>query len=136
MIVVDEQLADPRIILDIRRWYKGKVISINEVRPQTIVPDEVIPALLRELNAPTFVTINFQHFWQKISASPAYCVVCLKLPAERSREVSQMLRTVLSQPTWRTKRERMGNVIFVSGQRVACYSSKRGHIELTTLRRQ
>lgn len=32
MIVLDEQLADPRIIQDSGRWYKGKVISIVEVR--------------------------------------------------------------------------------------------------------
>jgi hypothetical protein len=130
MIVLDEQLADPRIISSIERWYKGKVISIIDVRPRTAVPDEAIPVLLRQLSAPTFVTINHRHFWRKIPASSDYCVICLKLPAERSLEVPEALRAVLSRPEWRTKRGRLGNVIFVSDRPVAYYSSKQGPIEL------
>lgn len=130
MIVLDEQLADPRIIRSIERWYKGKVISIIDVRPRTAVPDEAIPVLLRQLSAPTFVTINHRHFWRKIPASPDYCVICLKLPAEHSLQIPQALRAVLSRQEWCTKRGRMGNVIFVSDRPVAYYSSKKRHIEL------
>jgi len=54
MIVVDEQLADPRIIRSISNWYKGRVISVIEMRPHTTVPDDAIPELLRHLKAPTF----------------------------------------------------------------------------------
>ena len=131
MIVLDEQLADPRIIRDIGQWYKGKVISITNARPRTVVPDEAIPSLLRQLNAPTFVTINHQHFWRRIPASSAYCVICLKLTAERSLEVSEALRRILKLPNWRTKRGRLGNVILVSDRPVAYYSEK-GRIRLIT----
>lgn len=130
MIVLDEQLADPRIIRSIERWYKGKVVSILDVRPRTAAPDEAIPVLLRQLSAPTFVTINHRHFWRKIPASPDYCVICLKLPAEQSLQVPEALRAVLSRREWRTKRGRIGNVIFVSDRPVAYYSSKKSHIEL------
>lgn len=132
MIVLDEQLADPRIIRNIEHWYKGKVISIVDVRPRTAVLDDAIPGLLRQLSGPTFVTINHRHFWRKILASPDYCVICLKLAAERSLELSEALRAVLSRPEWRTKRGRMGTVIFVSDRRIAYYSVKRGQIELIT----
>lgn len=109
MIVLDEQLADPRIISSIEHWYKGRVITVDEARPQTRIPDEEIPVLLHRLKEPTFVTINHEDFWQKIPANPAYCVICLKLTSKRSSEVSEILRATLSQPKWRTKRGRLGN---------------------------
>lgn len=132
MIVLDEQLADPRIIRNIEGWYKGKVINIMNVRPGTVVLDDAIPILLRQLSAPIFVTINHRHFWRKIPASPDYCVICLKLPAERSLELPEALRTVLGRAVWRTKRGRMGKVILFSGRRIAYYSANHGPIELIT----
>ena len=107
MIVLDEQLADPRIIRGIKTWYKGKVTRGEEVQPQTRIPDDVIPVLLRRLKAPTFVTINYEDFWQKIPANSAYCVICLKLTSKRCSEVSDSLRTILSRPEWSTKRKRL-----------------------------
>ena len=56
MIVVDENLRDPRIIKGISTWYRGQVIPVTTLRPNTIVKDDVIPALLRGANRPTFVT--------------------------------------------------------------------------------
>ena len=78
MIVMDEQLADPQIIRSVEQWYKGKVIVIGEARPQNRITDDVIPALLRRLKAPTFVTINYEDFWRRIPANSAYCVICFK----------------------------------------------------------
>lgn len=37
--------------------------------------DDALPALLREQNQPTFVTINETDFWQRIPASESYCCV-------------------------------------------------------------
>lgn len=125
MIVLDEQLADPQIIASIEGWYKGKVTRIQDERPLTKIPDDVIPALLRRLKAPTFVTINYDEFWRRILADSAYCVICLKLTSKRCSEISDILRTILSRPEWSTKRKRMGNVTLVSDQRIAHYSSKR-----------
>lgn len=129
MIVLDEQLADPRIIRDIKRWYRGKVISIFEIRPRTAILDDAIPVLLRQLKAPTFVTVNYQDFWRKIPADSAYCVICLKLPCERSLETPQKLRTILNRPEWRSKRGRMGTVISVK-DRITYYSVNRLGIAL------
>ncbi len=58
MIVLDEQLNDVQIALDIARWYKGAVINILQLRPQTRVFDEAMPTLLHTVKQPTFVTIN------------------------------------------------------------------------------
>ena len=132
MIGLDEQLADPRIIRSIERWYKGKVLRITDARPRALVPDEAMPELLRKLNGPTFVTINHRHFWRKIPASPDYCVICMKLLAEHALEVPDALRAFLSRPEWLTKRGRLGNVILVSDRPVAYYPAKKGHIELVT----
>ncbi len=49
MIVLDEQLADARIVAAVERWYRGKVINILEVRPNTRVLDDVIGVLLQRL---------------------------------------------------------------------------------------
>jgi hypothetical protein len=132
MIVLDEQLADPQIIRSIEQWYKGKVIVIGEARPQTRITDDVIPALLRRLKAPTFVTINYEDFWRKIPANSAYCVICFKLTGKRSAEVPGALRAILSRPEWRSKSGRLGTVISVSARRVVFYSAKQQHIGLVT----
>ncbi|MEK6301010.1 MAG: hypothetical protein AABO41_09840 [Acidobacteriota bacterium] len=132
MIVLDEQIADPRIISSIQHWYKGKVIGVKEARPLTRITDDVIPVLMRQLKAPTFVTINHEDFWRKIPADPAYCVVCLKLTSKRSSEIPEVLRAVVRWPKWRTKRGRLGTVILVSDHRIAYYSANHGPIELIT----
>jgi len=132
MIVLDEQLADPRIIRSIEQWYKGKVIVIGEARPQTKIADDVIPVLLHKLKEPTFVTINHEDFWRKIPANPAYCVICFKLTGKRLAEVPDTLRALLSRPEWRSKSKRLGAVISVSARRVAFYSTKQRHIEFAS----
>ncbi len=58
MIVLDEQLMGRAIETEIARWYPGNVRFIIELRSGTVIKDDAIPALLREQNSPTFVTIN------------------------------------------------------------------------------
>jgi hypothetical protein len=123
MIVLDEQLSEPLLRHEIKRWHKGAVINITEVRPHTHIPDDTIPALLRTLKDPTFVTINYADFWPEFPASRAYCAICLKLSKEQVREVPEILRGVLSLPEWRTKRGRMGAVISVTDRGVTYYQS-------------
>ena len=121
MIVLDEQLADARIASDISRWYKGAVIPVKQLRPQTRIFDDVIPALLHSTKQPTFVTINYKDFWKKIPASPDYCVICFKISQEQVDELPDLLRWVLSLPGLRTKRERMGAVVSVVDRKVVLY---------------
>lgn len=121
MIVLDEQLADARIIAAIESWYRGKVINIIEVRPHTRVLDDVIGVLLLRLKDPTFITINYHDFWRKIDAHRGYCVICFNLPMERAREIPDGLRMIFGLPEWSAKRKRMGRVISVSGGTLRYY---------------
>ncbi|HTF36702.1 MAG TPA: hypothetical protein VK651_00215 [Blastocatellia bacterium] len=121
MIVLDEQLSDARIVAAIQRWYRGKVISILEVRPHTRVLDDVIGVLLLRLKDPTFITINYHDFWRKMDAHRGFCVICFNLPMERAREIPGSLRMIFSLPEWSTKRKRMGKVISVSGRTLRYY---------------
>ena len=61
MMVLDESIARQRV-MNTFRWYKGPVVSIKQLRPNTRIPDEAIPALLRQARQPTFVTINTTDF--------------------------------------------------------------------------
>lgn len=59
MIVLDEQLQYGKHIAAIERWYTGRVTSILDLRPDSLIKDDSIPALLHKVNQPTFVTIPY-----------------------------------------------------------------------------
>jgi hypothetical protein len=121
MIVLDEQLEDPRIATAIERWYPGKVINIREARRNSEILDDAVPTILHRFKSPTFVTTNFRDFWRKIEAHSGYCVVCINLPINRSLEVPDILRDLLKLPEWSSKRKCMGKVIAISAGRVRYY---------------
>lgn len=121
MIVLDEQLDDSRLEEAIARWYKGTVINIARLRPQTLINDDAMPTLLRKVQHPTFVTINYTDFWKIIPASPAYCIICLKLAIQQKFQVPDLVRELLRRPEFSTKRARMGSVISVAGRGISFY---------------
>ncbi|MGH9842840.1 MAG: hypothetical protein ACREEM_29225 [Blastocatellia bacterium] len=121
MTVLNEQLNDARIISEIAGWYKGKVLTITELRPNTLISDDVIPALLLQQKAPVFVTINYKDFWRKMPAHTGYCVVCFKLPLERKLKIPAKLRWVLGLDAFKTWRMRKGKVLSVIGEIVGYY---------------
>jgi len=111
MIVVDENIHDQRILAAIRSWSRGRVISITQLRPGSIILDDAIPALLVRANRPTFVTINVDDFWRRVRAHPRYCIVNVESPKERSLEVPRLLRRLLRTSGFSTKATRMGKVV-------------------------
>ncbi|MGH9841906.1 MAG: hypothetical protein ACREEM_24385 [Blastocatellia bacterium] len=111
MIVLDEQISYARIVADIERWYRGAVISVRDFRPFGRVLDEEIPAYLLQLKQPTFLTINYRHFWKREMAHARYCLVCVKLKQSETPRAPGILREVLSLPEFRAKRQRIGKVI-------------------------
>lgn len=123
MIVLDEQLLGRHIEHAIERWYHGTVRFIVDLRPHTVIKDEMIPALLRQQNQPTFVTINESDFWRKVTADRRYCVVCFTLPDWRTREIPAALRALFQRPELRTKGYRMGKVIRVTDEGISYYTS-------------
>ncbi len=56
---------------------------------------------------------KISNFWnqQKIPASAAYCIVCLKLEHTRWMEASPIAREILSRDEFKTKKKRMGKII-------------------------
>ena len=122
MIVLDEQLLGRDIENQIARWYQGAVCFIMDLRPNTVIKDDVIPRLLQQENQPTFVTINESDFWRKTAINHQFCVVCFALPDSRVREIPARLRSLLDHPSFDTKKKRMGKMIRVAESEVSYYS--------------
>jgi hypothetical protein len=121
MIVLDEHLNGLGVEAAIRQWYRGRVCGVAELRPGSVIKDDAIPHLLRTEHQPTFVTLNWKHFWQRTAAHSDFCVVCLVLTTEHAREISPSLRRLLRLPEFKTRAVRMGRVARISGERVAYY---------------
>jgi hypothetical protein len=68
MIVLDEELQGLGLETAIAHWYRGAVLIVKQLRPDTVIKDEAIPELLRQVKQPTFVTINHTDFWRRLSA--------------------------------------------------------------------
>ena len=122
MVVLDEQLMKPKIKAEIESWYKGRIITILDLRPQTQIDDDVIPTLLRTAKQPTFITINYTDFWKALPASEGYCIICLKLSGNRTREVPALVRGLFKMKEFSTKKARMGKVVSWSDGKVSYYS--------------
>jgi hypothetical protein len=48
MLVLDEQLSGRDLETVLGRWYPGPVLFITELRPGTVIKDDVIPVLLHQ----------------------------------------------------------------------------------------
>ena len=99
MIVLDEELQGLGLEEAIAHWYRGSVLIIKQLRPDTVIKDEAIPTLLRRAEQPTFVTINHGDFWRRIPPEPSFCLVCFKLTADQAQEIPMMLRRLLGSPS-------------------------------------
>lgn len=111
MIILDEQLLYSKIIDAIERWYKGRVSTILDLRPDSLIKDDGIPTLLHKANQPTFVTINVKHFWRKANAHAGYCIIAIDVAQDESAKAPTILRSILNLDEFRTKAKRMGKVI-------------------------
>jgi hypothetical protein len=121
VIVLDEHLHEVGVEEAIRRWYHGRVCTITSLRPNTVVKDESVPGLLRTVSQPTFVTLNWRHFWQQTPARGGLCLICFTLPTARAAEVSPLLRRLLRLQEFKTKAARMGKIARISAEQVAYY---------------
>lgn len=122
MIVLDEQLLGRGLESEIAAWYRGTVCFIHELRPQTVVKDDAIPALLRQQRQPTFVTINDHHFWRKVEPDARFCIVCFDFSDAEARLIPPLLKRLLRHPNFKTKAQRMGCVIRYTKVSASYYS--------------
>jgi hypothetical protein len=133
VIVLDEHLKQVGVEVSIRRWYRGSVCSIRDLRPGTIIKDDVVPALLRTAAQPTFVTVDWMDFWQRMEPHPRFCLVCFTLPPDRGREIAALLRHMLRLPAFNTKAARMGKIARISSGQVAYYQARGSQIHVLPL---
>jgi len=129
MIVFDENIHQESLMKDVARWYRGKVLSIRDLRPGTFIKDEDIPHLLQRHKKATFVTINVIDFWRPTLAHAHYSIVCLSIPNDQVGEIPQLLRRLFRLPQFQTKGARMGKVVLVSKQRIQYYEVNRRSIQ-------
>ncbi|MDZ7292907.1 MAG: hypothetical protein ONB44_22365 [candidate division KSB1 bacterium] len=122
MIVLDEQLLGRNLEREIAKWYRGRVLFITDLRPNSVIKDDAIPELLHRQTQPTFVTINERDFWHKVVVDNRYCVICFAWPDSRVREIPPSLRFLLRRLEFNTKAKRMGKVIRVADEKTTYYT--------------
>ncbi|MFN8486713.1 MAG: hypothetical protein U0350_03920 [Caldilineaceae bacterium] len=125
MIVLDENIQHERLIHAIAAWYTGRVISITDLRPETLIKDDGISMLLQQVAQPTFVTINVNDFWLKFRADQRCCIVALALTQAQANKIPDFLRRVVRLPEFRTKSARMGKIIYVAPSYIEFYAADR-----------
>ncbi len=121
MIVLDEELQGLGLEEEISNWYRGSVLLIKALRPGTVIKDEAVPSLLRQVRQPTFVTINHSDFWRRAAAEKSFCLLCFKLTADQVDELSYLLRRIFKIPEFQTKSMRMGKIALVSQRNLQYY---------------
>lgn len=121
MIVLDEQLDARELGEQIAAWYAGRVISVRELRPHTVIKDEAVTTLLRTVAHPTFVTINVADYWNKVSSNSRFVIVCIDLPARQVLQIPMYLRRFPSLPQFKTKAARMGVIALLRPTRIEYY---------------
>lgn len=114
MIVLDEQLLGRGVEQAIATWYGGRVCSVKDLRPGTIIKDEAIPMLLAQERKPTFVTINESDFWKVLPANLRFSIVCFAMPSKNVAQIPDLLRELLRVKAFDTQAKRSGKVICVT----------------------
>lgn len=122
MIVLDENIHGQRITAAFQAWYRGRVVSITVLRPNSVIKDDAIPALLARSDRPTFVTINTSDFWRRVRADSRCCIVNVELPNERALEVPLLVRRLFHDRGFASKAERMGKIVRLQASHIEFYS--------------
>jgi len=133
VIVLDEHLKGWGLEDAIRRWYRGQVCLINDLRPGSVIKDEAVPALLLTASHPTFLTVNAPHFWQQVAPHSGYCLVCFTLVTDRIDEIPLRLRRLFRLTAFKTKAARMGKIVRISEDQVAYYQAQDAQLYVAPL---
>jgi hypothetical protein len=122
MIILDEQLLGYGLQSAIEKWYRGAVTDVTQLRPGTVIKDDMIPTILREASRPTFVTINVADFWRRVVPDSHFAIVCFALTHAQANKISRLLRRLLRSEPFRTKKKRLGKVARVSTRQIQFYT--------------
>ena len=110
-IILDDQLFDVEVLIPLARWIT--VARLRSLRPSEVIKDERVPAILRELRQPTFVTID-AGFWERKLRDPKFAILFFALTHEQQDKLPELLRTLFRLDDFKTKSARMGKVARVS----------------------
>lgn len=121
MIVLDENIHGQRITAGFEAWYRGRVVSITILGPNSVIKDDAIPTLLTRADRPTFVTINTRDFWRRVRANSRYYIVNVELPNERAVEVPTLVRRLFRVQGFRSKAERLGKIVRLQAAHIEFY---------------
>jgi hypothetical protein len=124
VIVLDEHLEEGWLHEQLLQWYQGAVVNLTDLRPNTTIKDDAVPALLRTVRDPTFVTINIRDFWRKIEADRRFGVVCIDLADKRKREMPALLRGLFALEPFKTRAARLGKVVLILPTNVRYYTDR------------
>jgi hypothetical protein len=123
MIVLDEQLLGSDLPARIKRWYRGTITNILQLRSGSLIPDDAIPALLRSVRQPTFVTINVKDFWRRMAPDARFAITCFAITDREIGQIPSLLRRLFATPPFQTRRDRLGKIARVSRQQVQYYTT-------------
>lgn len=102
------------MVNSIGAWYRGTIVPVKHLRPNTIIKDDAIPEILRRKRQPTFVTLNASDFWQKVRIDDRFCVVCLDVGDTGVSEIPLLLKLLFRKSQFKSKRLRAGHVFRIN----------------------
>jgi len=121
MLIIDAALSDADVLEPLKKWANTR--SIREVRPYEVVKDDRVPVLLRELNSPTFITMDEAGFWHRHLCSPVYCIFYFALSEHQQDLIPFLLRKLFRLSEFKTKAVRMGKVARISLANIKYYQA-------------
>ena len=109
--VLDEQLDHDTVLAPLQNWVSAE--RLTALRPGEHILDDRVPALLRALRRPTFLSID-SYFWRAAQCDPRYCILYFALRRDQQPLLPGLLRALLLLPGFRTRAARMGKVARIS----------------------
>jgi hypothetical protein len=119
MLVIDAALSDKDVLKPLQKLMSTR--SIRDVRPYEVIKDDRVPALLRKLTSPTFITTDEAGFWHRHLCSAAYCILYFALSEYQQEQIPSLLRRFLRLPEFKIKASRMGKVVRMSLANIKYY---------------
>jgi hypothetical protein len=119
MLVTDTAVSDTYVLQPLQKLMRTH--SLRDIRRYEVIKDDRVPVLLRELNSPTFITMDQAGFWHRHLCSKAYCILCFALSEAQQELIPSLLYQVLRLQEFKTKANRMGKVARVSLANIKYY---------------
>src|SRR4051812_2599954 len=101
--ILDEQVNVSDALVPLQKW--AKVQRLTALRAQQKILDDRVPAILRTVKQPTFLTID-RDFWNRRLCNPDYAILCFAVADDQQELIPGYLRSLLRHPEFRTRAAR------------------------------